>query len=134
MLEHPNPITVSGTFNGLWIKSARINIGGPIIVTSVHFNGSQILGDDSNSVHRASTATAINDAVVAEVTRLTSRTGLRAVSVNAPSPSKPICVVCSFDSGAPHIIKDAYALAATDHVFGAAFASVMTAIGNLINQ
>jgi hypothetical protein len=132
MLEHPNPITVSGAFTGLWIRSARINIGGPIIVSSVHFNGAQILGDDTNSVHPAATVTAINDAIVAEVTRLTGRTGLKVVSVNAPSPNKPICVVCSFDAGSPHIIRSAYALAATDASFAAAFTDVMTQIGNLL--
>ena len=132
MLEHPNPIHTSGDFTGLWIRSARINIGGPIIVSAVHFNGAQILGDDTNSAHPASTVTAINDAIVAEVTRLTGRTGLKAVSVNAPSPSKPICVVCSFDAGSPHIIKSAYALAATDSTFAAAFTSVMSQIGALL--
>jgi hypothetical protein len=132
MLEHPNPLSISGDFTGLWIRSARISIGGPIIVSAVHFNGVQILGDDTNSVHPASTATSINEAVVAEVTRLTGRTGLKVVSVNAPSPSKPICVVCSFDAGPPHIIKNAYALAATDSTFAAAFTNVMTQIGALL--
>jgi len=134
MLEHPNPLSISGDFTGLWIRSARISIGGPIIVSAVHFNGVQILGDDTNSVHPASTATSINEAVVAEVTRLTGRTGLKVVSVNAPSPSKPISIVCSFDGEAPHVIRDARALAATDSTFAAAFTSIMSQIGTLINQ
>lgn len=132
MLEHPNPIHTSGDFTGLWIRSARVSVGGQLVVFAAHFNGTHILGDDAISVHRASAVTAINDDVVTEVTRLTGRTGLKAISVNAPSPSKPISIVCSFDGEAPHIIRDARALAATDLTFATAFTHIMTQIRNLL--
>jgi hypothetical protein len=134
MLEHPNPIHTSGDFTGLWISYARISVSGQLVVSAAHFNGAQTLGDSETSVHRAANVTAINEAVVAEVTRLTGRTGLKVVSVNAPSPSKPISIVCSFDGEAPHVIRDARALAATDSTFAAAFTSIMSQIGTLINQ
>jgi hypothetical protein len=133
MIPNPNPVTTKGDFTGAWITNVRLSIAVGGIVSHVRFNGEFILAErPTTQVLMAENTAAIDTTIATEAQRLTGKSDLRLVMVSAPLPSRPIKITFVFSDKSKHEIPNAYAHAATDSVFAAAFTSVMTAIGNLL--
>jgi hypothetical protein len=134
MIPSPNPILITGSFEGAWLTYVRLTIGVGGLISHVRFNGTEILAE--NPVTNVFTAplTAVESVVVGESLRLTGKESLMLLTVISPRPDKPVRIRFVFSDNTYHDILDAYALAETDQVFSAAFTDVMTTIGTLINQ
>ena len=135
MIPHPNPITVSSSFDKTWITSARILIGSGGIVSYARYNGEQTLSERPTFAQIESEELAlIEPIVITEAKRLFGVTKLKHVTVQSPSSASPIRVIFSDQEDKSHRINDAVALAKTDEVFSVAFQSVMSHLGTVINK
>ena len=121
-------------FDGLWITSLLLNRGRASI-TALPYNGTQALVSPFTRT-QVTLSKELLDEVTAAMQRQASVTApLSQLVVSAPSPEKPVIIRATFTGfPRPYTIADAYALAASDQVFGAAFQTIMYKLGHLITQ
>lgn len=132
----PNPAPITATFTGMWIRSARI-----IFSDGEHSNTTaQMVAYDPDTKQLLLTGAKdvrkplpdpLTARIIAELQRLAdTERAIRVVHVSAPDPLKPVSVIIMFTEGSPHIIRDAYALAASDAAFASVFSDTMLFIAS----
>ncbi len=132
MIPNPNPITA--TFAGMWIQSAHLapqddgTIKASARMTPYDPVTKVLLATGAKNV-RVTIPQELATSIKTELTRLsdTDRT-IKNVFVGALDPARPVVVRVEFVEGQHHIIRDAYALAATDSAFALVFQAAMLSI------
>jgi hypothetical protein len=149
MIVNPTPITAA-TFNGYWITNVQLILGtgkpGILQADLLPYDGQHLLAtggkrvSEVKLVQKATTdapIAAMLTALNAEITRLSGNAdAFNILTVSAPDPAKPVSIAVLWQAigdkkSASYVIKDAYALAATDPQFAGVFSSTMAAIAGL---
>ena len=148
MIVNPTPITPQ-TFNGMWVANVRLalpNTDFPVTFREGHgsfnatllpYDGAHLLATGGKPVRvenlltkRAEDATFDGEvtAIIAEIERQASKTGLCTLSVYGGDPARPVVAIAEFADHTRHTIADCYALAGTDTVFAGVFQAAMVEI------
>ena len=140
MIANPTPVTAA-TFDGMWITSLNIVFpnanrpNGSLQGRLLPFDGQHLLATGGRNVRQALPADALTatlDTLKAECKRQASKTADPLfVTVMASDPANPVVANIVFDDRSSHVIRDCFALAATDAVFGGVLQAVMAKVADL---
>jgi hypothetical protein len=137
MIANPSPI--QATFGGMWITKLHILPSHVINATMQPFDAATGHLLATGEVHARAkadnqTVAPVIASIRATIARLSgNQSDLRLVNVSAPAPSQPVRIMAAFESGPPYIIRDAFALAATDQDFAATLQATMAEVATIAN-
>lgn len=143
-IQNPTPIETTATFDKLWVAHLRVVLSGEAQYLHAHllpYNGSHVLQAQPRLVRIVDLAAkrpqdaqldAVLSALEAEAKRHAGTAEVRSVSVQAGSPERPVVVVIEKGEGQePYLIRDCFALAATDTQFATVLNGTLAEIARL---
>lgn len=132
MIQNPTPVT-AGTFNGYWIANVQIVTEPKVVQATLHpYDGTHLLATGRKIVNTKTGTDELVAAVAAEAQRLAGKTeAVRVVRVGAVDPAKPVTLTIIFNDNSVFTVRDCFAKAGEDAVFGAAFSAALAGIAAL---
>ena len=143
MIQNPTPITAS-TFSGMWITNLSLFLPtaekatGFLNVNFQPYDGQHLLvnggkrfaiNDIAKKETEDTTFKTMLDTLVTECKRQAGKDiDVKFINVMAPDTTKTVMAQIAFIDGSFYTIKDCFALAGSDSVFGGVFQGTMIAI------